>query len=61
MEHWPWWENSARAREGPLAVCCRRFLAARIVADLEQSETIRPAHFPEAINFCMLDRDFWTW
>jgi len=33
---------------------------ARTIADLEGSERIDPMHLNEAINYRMLDRDFWT-
>jgi magnesium chelatase family protein len=33
---------------------------ARTIADLDQSETIRPAHLHEAVNCRMLDRQLWT-
>jgi magnesium chelatase family protein len=32
----------------------------RTIADLDQSEAIRPAHVQEAVNYRMLDRQFWT-
>jgi magnesium chelatase family protein len=33
---------------------------ARTIADLDASESIRPAHLNEAINYRMLDRQLWT-
>ncbi|OHB73497.1 MAG: hypothetical protein A2V70_19315 [Planctomycetes bacterium RBG_13_63_9] len=33
---------------------------ARTIADLDASEAIGPMHLNEAINYRMLDRDFWT-
>jgi len=33
---------------------------ARTIADLEGDEAIQPMHLNEAINYRMLDRDFWT-
>ncbi|MEN6450922.1 MAG: YifB family Mg chelatase-like AAA ATPase [Thermoguttaceae bacterium] len=44
---------SARAHDKVLRV-------ARTIADLDRSETIRPQHLNEAINYRTLDRDLWT-
>ncbi len=44
---------SARAHDKVLRV-------ARTIADLDNSETIRPNHLNEAINYRMLDRNLWT-
>jgi magnesium chelatase family protein len=33
---------------------------ARTIADLDRSETIRPMHLNEAINYRMPDRQSWT-
>ena len=44
---------SARAHDKILRV-------ARTIADLESTEAIEPMHLNEAINYRMLDRDFWT-
>ena len=44
---------SARAHDKVLRV-------ARTIADLDHSETIRPGHLNEAINYRMLDRHMWT-
>jgi len=44
---------SARAHDKILRV-------ARTIADLEASEEVRLEHVSEAINYRMLDRDFWT-
>jgi magnesium chelatase family protein len=33
---------------------------ARTIADLDDGDSIRPMHLNEAINYRMLDRDFWT-
>jgi magnesium chelatase family protein len=44
---------SARAHDKILRV-------ARTIADLEGSEALLPAHLNEAINYRMLDRQFWT-
>jgi magnesium chelatase family protein len=44
---------SARAHDKVLRV-------ARTIADLDASESIRPAHLNEAINYRMLDRQLWT-
>lgn len=43
---------SARAHDKVLRV-------ARTIADLENSETIRPEHLSEAVNYRMLDRKLW--
>ena len=44
---------SARAHDKVLRV-------ARTIADLDRSESIRPGHLNEAINYRMLDRHLWT-
>ncbi len=44
---------SARAHDKVLRV-------ARTIADLDQSDGIRPLHLNEAINYRMLDRHLWT-
>ncbi|HZZ72249.1 MAG TPA: YifB family Mg chelatase-like AAA ATPase [Pirellulales bacterium] len=44
---------SARAHDKILRV-------ARTIADIDASETIRPEHMHEAMNYRMLDRQFWT-
>lgn len=44
---------SARAHDKVLRV-------ARTIADLDASETIRPHHLNEAVNYRMLDRQLWT-
>jgi magnesium chelatase family protein len=44
---------SARAHDKVLRV-------ARTIGDLEQSESIRPQHIQEAVNYRMLDRNLWT-
>jgi magnesium chelatase family protein len=44
---------SARAHDKVLRV-------ARTIADLDQSESLRPSHLHEAINYRTLDRHLWT-
>ena len=44
---------SARAHDKILRV-------ARTIADLDNSDTVRPNHLNEAINYRMLDRNLWT-
>ena len=44
---------SARAHDKVLRV-------ARTIADVEDSEAIRPEHISEAVNYRMLDRQFWS-
>jgi magnesium chelatase family protein len=44
---------SARAHDKIIRV-------ARTIADLDNGETIEPMHINEAINYRMLDRNFWT-
>ncbi len=44
---------SARAHDKILRV-------ARTIADLDSAESIAPMHLSEAINYRMLDREFWT-
>jgi magnesium chelatase family protein len=43
---------SARAHDKVLRV-------ARTIADLDQSDSIRAPHLSEAINYRLLDRNFW--
>ena len=44
---------SARARGKILRVACT-------IGDEDESEAIQPTHLNEAINYRMLDREFWT-
>ena len=44
---------SARAHDKILRV-------ARTIADLDAAETIAPRHLSEAINYRILDREFWN-
>ena len=44
---------SARAHDKVLRV-------ARTIADLDNSDTIKPMHSSEAVNYRMLDRQLWT-
>ena len=54
-------QNQLKAMtEMGLARATQSASGARTIADLDQSDNIRPIHLNEAINYRMLDRHLWT-
>ena len=53
--------RAAMEKRGLSARCYDRILkVARTIADLDHSDTIRPDHLSEAINYRNLDREGWA-